>query len=201
MDDITFNKLTKKELYEGFLHCRKSAEEHRLCARLMAAKEIYGIANSHLILGAEEAIKALLIFFKYADIPLEIDSIKPFFKDHEAKHKLGLHMMLDVIKSMAIPNLAIITSQFVKLAEKKTTVNDSLKSLMPLLRPLDNIDKWWLEANGKKNQGFYVGYCKEWYPTSVVSKEDFKESEANTTHIFELLDMSWPLDASFSIYI
>lgn len=154
MDDVTFNNLTKKELYEGFLHCRKSAEEHRLCARLMAGKEIYGIANSHLILGSEEAVKAILIIFKLTGMPLNVSSIEPFFKDHLTKHKQGLNMMLEVARAGELPNLTILASRFVKLVEKKATMNDTMKNLIPLLRPLNNIDQWWLTANGKKNNGF-----------------------------------------------
>lgn len=198
MDDKTFNGLSQKELFDGFLSCRKSAEDHRACARLMAEKEVYGLANSHLILGAEEAIKAIIILFKYTGSDLGLVSVKPFFSSHKAKHDQGLKMMLDVIKVRGLPDILIFLNKAVKVIRKKVTPLEALQNLRPLIRPLDKMDEWWRDANERKNDGFYVGhYQGRWQKPTMITKAGYEESEMHTTHIFELLDLSWPLNANY----
>lgn len=195
MDDSIFEKLTPEELYEGLVQCKQNAEAHRTCARAMADRELYGLANSHLILGVEEAIKAMILLNKYLKTPLPIESIKPYFRNHPKKHAQGLKMMVDVAENRLIPDLTILLDNFVSVIQKRTTVSEALKTVLPMIRPLDNLDEWWSNANDQKNNGFYVDFVNgKWQPPTLITREQYKESEAHIIHIFGLLDFSKYLD-------
>lgn len=191
MTDETFNALTTQQLYEGFVHCRESAQAHQECAHLMAEKEQYGIANSHLTLGAEEAIKAIIIFFKMTNDPLDITSIKPFFYKHEVKHQQGMELMLKAISNRMGSFGISYLSYALTAIEKKAKIAEVLKFASGAFIPYGNVEEWWKNANSQKNDGFYVGYQNDmWKAPSAVNRETYIISDSQTHFLFKILDLS-----------
>ncbi len=205
MKHQTYLSLTQEELAEGILTCFKNSNSHYQCALELEKIEQYGIANSHLILSGEEAIKGLVLLIRYANMPFSIDDVKPFFSSHTPKHtlarkvywffkhsqRIGQDIMKDIYAEMEKrPNY------FAKRVDGKIQVNDDLvmdiflmesklRTRQVMIETLKN-DKegelkernWWNKADYFKNRGFYVNYNnKKWDTPSDVSKEIFLESK------------------------
>lgn len=185
MDDSTFNALTDKQLYEGFKHCCESAEAHVNCADAMEKTKLYGLANSHLILGVEEAIKGLLILNRLLRVDIPIKSIEPYFKYHQEKHKQGKSMTLDIENHGLIADFPIIFTSVVGYFAKKLSDSDMIKLgfEFAFIRPLEN--EWWKKANDQKNAGFYVDYFNaNWQAPSHLSMDDYLRSKQQTKRLY-----------------
>lgn len=61
----------------GYELAMENAQAHLLAAEVIAEKVNYGIANSHLILASEEAIKAYMCFAKFYEPEIKIENLKP----------------------------------------------------------------------------------------------------------------------------
>lgn len=182
MEDAIFASLSKEQLFEGFSLCRENAKQHMNCAQLMFEKEIYGIANSHLILGAEEAIKATLILAQYFNVDTEIKSIKPYFKKHEIKHEKGKEM--DEAYKVIIPIINALK------AILRRDVLSFLQNALKLINSNESVE-WWKRANDQKNKGFYVDYTDgKWISPTHFSTQDYSESKKAVQDIFDMLKLT-----------
>lgn len=190
MDDKTFNTLTDQQLYEGFKHCCESAEAHVSCAETMEKAKHFGLANSHLILGVEEAIKGLLILNRLLRVDIPIKSIEPYFKYHQEKHKQGKNMTFDMENHGVVVDFPLILTTMVGYFSKKLNKADLLKLGIDFafIRPID--EAWWKEANDKKNAGFYVDYNNgKWKPPTYISADDYMQSKQQTKRLFGYLNI------------
>ena len=75
---------TKNNL--SFFECSTCAFRHFASAKLLSNEKYYDMAIGHLILGAEESIKALVYYSRTVDF-LNIVELPGIFKDHSIKHK------------------------------------------------------------------------------------------------------------------
>jgi AbiV family abortive infection protein len=182
MDDVLFNSLSKEQLFEGFALCRENARVHMSCAQLMFDKKRYGIANSHLILGAEEAIKAALLLAKHFNIDPQIKSITPYFRRHEVKHAKGKKM--DEGYKIIIPIINGIRA----LIEKDGL--SLFKNVFRLIIPNES-QEWWDGANEQKNKGFYLDYSDgHWQSPQSFSAENYLESKRAIQDIIDMLEFT-----------
>ncbi|WP_299568457.1 AbiV family abortive infection protein [uncultured Pedobacter sp.] len=190
MKDEAYQKLTRTETYEGLMNCWRSAKEHRECARLMAERGSYGIANSHLILGVEEAVKAMIFLRKVFGVPLEFDSIEPFFKWHLHKHAKGHELTVELIGGRNILDFFNMGISFLAVIEKKIPAKYFTTIMFATLNvpEREEIDKWWAIANERKNNGFYVGHKNgQWLAPSAITKEDYEQSERHVARLYVFL--------------
>lgn len=162
-----------------------SADKHRDIAISIAKAEQYGISVSHLILGTEEMVKALLLLIQSIGIEVRnVPSVHLFFTDHIIKHNLAvyLNMMYSVIK----PFMGIIykkreeihnpnTKQEYTQVEKAILSKDE-KRLKVIFKDLPGMFDWWDEANKMKNRGFYVDYSTSIETPMQVTYEEYREA-------------------------
>lgn len=182
MEDAVFQRLSKEQLFEGFTLCRENAKQHIRCAELIFEKQIYGIANSHLILGAEEAIKATLLLARYLNVDSQIESITPYFRSHGAKHKKGKEM--DEGYKAIVP---IINALKAILSRDVLSI---IQNVLKLINPHTSAG-WWGRANDQKNRGFYVDYTGgKWILPTHFSSEDYLDSKKVVQEIFDVLKLT-----------
>lgn len=185
MNDDLFYKLTKEQLFNGANLSVANGEAHLMCAEEMAKLNQFGLANSHLILGVEEFIKATLLFAAFLNIKID-DKIRPYFGDHKAKHKAGELMDIPYQKVSSIINLIEL---FTNASKKKFSIAKFL-NVIEDLGDDTNYQDWWKNANNRKNDGFYVGYENDWkYPQQITSKE-FEKSKRAIKGISKIMQLS-----------
>lgn len=189
MKNRDFNQFDTTMLLTGLKICSENAKRHFIAANATAASDLFGIANSHLILCAEESIKALLFFVRLLDRSGEI-IVEDIYKDHAKKHVLARevyeswqHLIpsfkgtiasivpeLEKIKNLSEEELAKFVNKHLieNLFQRMEGISDDEKKQQR---------KWWKKANNKKNQGFYVDFDNgKWSSPVEVKKEDYSES-------------------------
>jgi hypothetical protein len=92
MKAITNEELLAHEpekLYDAGNKCIKNALIHQDFSRAAYEKGFYGFGVAHLILGAEEVMKAIVVFaaFFKIDLPFDNINIQKIFKSHPYKYK------------------------------------------------------------------------------------------------------------------
>ncbi len=177
---------------EGSLLALKNAKEHFAVAQSAEGISL-GIANSHLILAAEEAIKAdVLSRVSITDEWLEHLNLDEFFRSHNHKHQeivndFGIDLFLQHFLGGLmdwgdeIQQLNVTPEEKEKIVEewKDNFAGWSKRRHVELRRQHRAYDQWWKNANKMKNQGFYVGLKKqtgEWDSPSDITKEQFEKS-------------------------
>jgi|GEM_PF-1645951 len=185
------NKLTSDDYQEGYELSLTNGKKHISCATLLSENEEYGFAISHLILGSEELIKALILLYKSSDNSFYSEKIDEIFKYHGTKHEL-FKEMLQVFSNDFFNNwLQNIQNKMYGLNSKnKKGVKDSkfvdVGLFVPTIYPEAKIEENELTfflnffkggkeslANKEKNNGLYVRYNKKWYTPQEFKLEDF----------------------------
>jgi AbiV family abortive infection protein len=183
MNDQIFNNLTKEQLYEGASLALKNIDAHFLCANLMAKSGQYGLANSHLILGCEEAIKSVLLFAGCFNIPINT-SVSPFFKSHKAKHEVGEKND----KPMKVVFLIINCIELIIRKDKRITIPQLILEAINIIT--DASEEWWKNANERKNDGFYVGFeLNNWKYPQQITKQEYEISKNMTRGIRSFIEL------------
>src|SRR5689334_1265565 len=96
-----------QNLIEGYKLALENAKNHFKAAELISSQVCYGIANSHLILASEEAIKAFAIFNKMYFPNFEFEGFDKVFKDHKHKHNILTRFSFETKLINRIFNIAI----------------------------------------------------------------------------------------------
>jgi len=109
---------------------------------------------------------------------IKIDSL---FKNHFQRHQI-IKVHYDAFKSFT--DTYLVT--FIESGKEKFKNLVDLRELKQLLDQRKNffkefgeskINKWWDNANNKKNQGFYVDFRdNNWIKPTQIRKEDYLES-------------------------
>ena len=195
MESFEFNNLTKKQAEEGFCLCSDNADIHYSMAALIAKEGHYPMANSHLILAMEEAVKAIFLYLKYIKNEVNID-VKKMFKKHQHKHEFARDNY-DVFHNNVIEVLAqIIEAHKISFSEETFSLMDEIEvenirvnmqalesrykriASLNLKESLPNIHKWFNKADLRKSRGFYVDFLNnQWKKPDEITKEDYNFSE------------------------
>jgi AbiV family abortive infection protein len=195
MESLEFNNLTQEQAEEGFRLCADNADIHYEMAALIAKEGHYPMANSHLILSMEEAVKAIFLFLKYINNEVNID-VKKMFKKHQHKHEFardsydvfhikGIEFIEQIINAHKISFSKEMLSQLdeVEVENIQVTIQvlearyKRIKSLN-LEESLPNIHKWFNKADLRKSRGFYVDFQNnQWKKPNEITQEDYKFSE------------------------
>lgn len=172
-----FYSMPLDELFEGFRLCRANARQIFSAANTVAT-DSPGLANSLMILCAEECVKCFVLFAVCSAIPVPF-LIKPIFSNHGAKHVTGkeLHGIVRIISNV----LALFAP------------GGRGRSIVALAREMagSNRDEeaWWDSANEMKNNGLYIDYRDGGFHTPAsISAETFRESRQIVARFITLID-------------
>lgn len=214
MDEKTFHNLSNDELIHGMALSLENSNKHYKAAIAIEKEELYGIANSHLILSSEEGIKALLFLTKILGVELSSVDISPFFKKHAPKHKAAKEVYWEFkyygeIINLVTKELHSKKEDYIIIKNGKPALNEEkfridyvrgieLKKRQLLISQLrENWDeeekeqKWWNKADYYKNRGFYVNfYNNKWESPNDITKEKYLESKKIVTTIISFLNDS-----------
>lgn len=181
MTNEDFSALSKEVQLDGSKLCFSNAKIHFDCGSKIAEAGHLGIANSHLILAAEESIKGMILVAVYFNIslPFEIDS---FFRVHKVKHQQADEMR------PFLSDIQLLAETFAGILERRASSQWGLKFdialVMTFFYALNNfvttagpISSFWKQANETKNRGFYVDIQNgQWIGPAIVKQSDFDES-------------------------
>lgn len=177
---------------QGYLLALDNAKKH-LEVALVSKHISLGIANSHLILATEEAIKADILY-KITVNPawLEHTSFDEYFRNHKYKHTEGSKsQLLNSFLSLSLEKWF----EFGDRMKNSTLTKEKKKKFIERLiekssnwveeysnearqKHLSN-EEWWKAANGNKNLGFYVNLDKRtsiWKGPFDITQEQFDKS-------------------------
>jgi AbiV family abortive infection protein len=186
---------------QGYTLAMENTLAHFQAAELIAEKNNYGIANSHLILASEEAIKAYMSYSKFYEPEMVIKDFESYFSNHKLKHKaikdisFFKNFMIEIMKVTIKPMKQLAKEKkwdFTDdelLAKRKEGVEDLIKWL-GTIPDIDHNEQWWNEANTNKNNGFYVNVINNrWQFPNQITKEDYEKSHKIVSEIIELVQI------------
>lgn len=156
----------------------------------------YGIATAHLILAAEEAVKAFLFLQQTIDKE-SLNNVNPedfekYFSKHKFKHETIRQIeffmtFLDMSTQISIEPFKDVepgTLSRKSLEEKKNQgVDNLIKWLNNLIEDKESIDineNWWKQADSNKKKGFYINLLKKtgkWEGPHLIKKSFYLQSK------------------------
>jgi AbiV family abortive infection protein len=175
MTDEQFEQLPKAQLLIGAKHCLTNATMHFDSAKSIAKLGHYPIANSLLILAAEEAVKGYVLTAAFFSVPLPF-KISPIFRNHTSKHVQAEDMEAMVVVSYAMSKAFAdpkknFMNQLVQAIISAATVGMSLDSIR------SERTKWWKDANNMKNRSLYVDFRNgAWLTEHRISEEEYRKT-------------------------
>ena len=175
-------------------------------AEVLESKKELPIANSLLVLCAEEAMKAYTIITQHFYPEKILEGFDKVFEDH--KHKL------DSIRSMS--GISQILEKFGELyhnpileniidpkEDPKTLKERSFENLLAWLEneaesddtDLAKEDNWWKHAKTMKENGFYVGFNNgRWTSPSSLKKEQYHKTKKYVGTFLGRIEVLYNLD-------
>ena len=191
----------------------ENAERHYRCAIQLHEIDEFGIAQSHLVLCVEEAIKSVFLFYKGLGIPIRQNILNDLLNKHKLRHEIGGGLYFIISLMMWMFNTILIavkdtkgkTNQEIQLVRKQTinkiinnlrksaeSDSDKIEVNRVILPPM----RWWKEADEKKKAGFYVDFWKgNWYSPNMITKEKYLQSLEiannviqNTKKVYEIIE-------------
>lgn len=169
---------------------------HFMYSNIASQNKDFGFAISHLVLGAEEMIKALILVCLHGDIYF-IDTkekesifrhhtfkqvnIKEFFTSltNESQEDYETNFIEYKCSPEKYNNKYQATSFFLSKSLNLGVIEES--EIDKLIQLLDS-------ANDFKNKGFYVDYNFDWKIPSDISKETFEEYENLATKLSSFIE-------------
>ncbi|HRE74328.1 MAG TPA: AbiV family abortive infection protein [Flavobacteriales bacterium] len=193
----------KKEpdFYSGFSIALENSKTHFKGAEMLAREKLFGLANSHLILAAEEGIKAYMLFAKHFDKDLLVEDFDQYFQKHKFKHEniKGIQFFLSLMKNMLEITFGRVKSAILKgedrpsIEELRGHQKDGIQDLIGWLKGDPKIEfneEWWNQADNMKNKGFYVGFNKgnaQWESPDKVDEKQYKKSYKIVNEFLDLV--------------
>lgn len=185
------------DLNTGFKYTFENAERLYTSAELLAAQKHFSVATSLMVLCAEEAIKAFVIFSQAVWPDMFATQFKKYFEDHKTKLETirGVRGMASLLQKMNElyygPMLENIESEKepVKVVKKR-----SLDNLIAALEKETATKKtemklesaWWRQAKTLKEEGLYVGFKNgKWLPTTSVNSRSWKAAHKYVSKLME----------------
>jgi AbiV family abortive infection protein len=195
MESLEFNNLSKEQAEKGFRLCSNNADVHYNMSALIAKEGHFPMANSHLILAMEEAIKAIFLYLKHIHNDVDFE-VKKMFKKHQHKHEFARDNFdvfyekgLEVLGQVNEANKIAYSEERLSQLDQEEAENIRIVALaldasykkmarLNLESSLPNIQKWFNKADLQKSRGFYVDFqSKQWKIPQEITKEDYKFSE------------------------
>lgn len=177
----------------GYELALKNSTNHFEAAELIAKNISFGIANSHLVLAAEEAVKAiqLLIIHYYPESKSE--DLNKMFSNHKYKHETirsaeAFGFLIEgLMKHICDPILSLLQlndkpSTYQIKKSRRAGIDSSIewmKRLVEGVEKSDFNDDWWKQADYNKNKGFYVNINNKnskWETPEQISEKFYQKS-------------------------
>jgi AbiV family abortive infection protein len=130
----------RSKLKDGYVFIMENAKNHFQSAEILAEQGFYGLANSHLILSSEEAVKAYIIFAQHYDHDLKIENFEKIFSDHKHKHKLIKEMTFSFAFIEKIMNFFVEPAKALMENDKKNFTKNELMNARNT--GLKNLKSW-----------------------------------------------------------
>ncbi|NHM07609.1 AbiV family abortive infection protein [Flavobacterium sp. CYK-4] len=174
----------------------ENAKRHITTSNLLSAQGLYGIAISHIILGAEEYIKALILLNLSGDSEFINDSEKvELFKNHKFKHN-NIKEFLKSLSDTAVEKYdAEMFDRLINYTDpdSKYSMDGFYISRVFDITSLTENDaakliKWLVKANDLKNNGFYINLDENWESPERFNADDYKEANALITVLQNAID-------------
>jgi AbiV family abortive infection protein len=165
MNEQLINGLSKEQNLQWAVLSFENAERHIRCAKKLKKSKEFGIAVSHLVLSAEEAIKAFVIWALAHGFITKKEEYSPFLWKHLERHKMARSMTVLMWPIQRGLESALKAKKEIEKG-KLTREEAAEKSIMEHLSWLqggyekdveyNSKIQFWKEANSLKNRGLYV---------------------------------------------
>lgn len=193
-----FVTISRQECLSVYKELINSQERHFKSAETLASIEEYGQAVSHLILGSEELVKALIIYFDGLGLRIRsIKGVKKFFRDHRTRHfTAGIFLFLSrTIKPMMqfIERFKVLIyepAMRTNMTEFETAImtKDKAKAEEMTKEWAEDFGKkmlvqmdFWEQADDLKQQGFYVDYQEKLMTSKILVRTDYDNAYFSTS--------------------
>jgi len=156
----------------------QNVQRHFLAAETLSRERLYGIARSHLILAAEESMKALtlstgMFIGKNPDVDFG------FIFNH--KGRLGFAAIFAMVFSFVdqlrtkIHTPGMTQSQIQRWQKQiQGNIESGRSAVLSLM-------EWWIEAGDLRNDGFYVDYRDHrWKSPGRITKSSYQSAKKRT---------------------
>lgn len=197
-----FVTISRKEGLLAYKELINSQERHFKSAATLASIQEYGHAISHLILGSEELVKALIVYFDGIGLSIRsVKGVKKFFRDHKTRHSF---VTLFCMLSLTIKLLMKLIERYKELLhepEKRDNMTEFEKVLMLTGKPrteeiaeecvrvfgnkelnqVSNEIDFWRQADELKQKGFYVDFQDELVTSQTLTKTDYDMAYSATS--------------------
>lgn len=155
-------------------------------AQHCSSQNNHGLALSLTILGAEEYLKGMILYFNGIGINVfTIQELRGLLSNHKNRHEMACLMellriieMIITVDSIEVTKRAN-TSLIDDLISLANTASVVLKSVVGIT---DNIN-WWEKADDYKKRGLYVGYDGALLLPSSITKEEYDTANKIVTEL------------------
>lgn len=192
-----FLNLSRQECLDIYQELINNSDRHFKVAEKIADIKEFGIAISHLVLGTEELVKALIIYLDYEGLEIrKVKGVKKFFYDHQIRHFFsGIFFLLtSVIKPMMqlvnrFKELIHNSQARTSMTEFETAVLSNDKSKAEKItkewgdkNAKEYTDKFslyfdfWTDAEIHKQRGFYVDYDDQLFSPSQLNEKKYLQA-------------------------
>lgn len=196
-----FLNLSRQECLENYQTIIDNSDRHFKVAETIADKKEFGIAISHLILGSEELVKALIIYLDGEGLQIrKVKGVQKFFYQHTIRHFFsGIFFLLsNVIKpmlqfvnrfkkllnnteartSMTEFETAMLTND--KIKTEKLTKEWGEKTAKQYADKFELYYEFWMDAETHKQRGFYVDYEDKLFSPSQITEKNYLQANEIT---------------------
>lgn len=173
-----FLDLLPVECLEIYPAVMKNGDEFFRTADLLAEKNYFGKAITHLILGAEECIKGLCLLLEGHDFELrKIKEVHGIFKHHLPRHSIirDTYSVWMVVRHIyAIKNTP----------SRRNILQNLLQAVITIFPAMGNYE-WWQKADQLKQRGLYTDFKGSVQQPSDLSSEEYEEALRRTKPVFK----------------
>ncbi len=177
---ILFGDLIGYECINGACITYENSLTHFKYSDIAAKQDDYGFAISHLILGAEELIKALILICLNRNENFIDDAEKEkLFINHSFKH-LNIKELFKACSELSVHEYESEALYYLSEADHANKfrftgyfLNKSLGVLTINEEELDGICTLIDNSNAYKNKGFYVDFRSNWIAPENINKEEY----------------------------
>lgn len=180
----------------GACESYENGKRHFQYSNYASQNKDYGFAISHLVLGAEEMIKALILICLHGNLHfIDTKEKESIFRHHTFKHiniKEFLSSLTNGVQEDYESNRIEYTCYPEKCNNKYQATSIFLSKTLNLgvieETEIDKLIRLLDFANDFKNKGFYVDYRFDWKTPSDISKDTYEEFEFLTNRLTNFIE-------------
>jgi AbiV family abortive infection protein len=200
--------MDKDTCMKGFRLTYENAKRLFNIAETLEHNKEFPIANSLLILSAEEGMKAYIVLTQHFFPERILDDFDRHFEDHKTKldsirSTSGISHIMSKFKEL---HLDPILENFIDPKEDHQIVKErSEQNFLDWVNKeaeSDNTDiakenNWWRQANTMKQNGIYVGFNKgnkQWTLPSSINKAQYLKTKKYVDNFLKQIEVLYNLD-------